>query len=292
MAVISGFFDAQLHDGVPDRKYGADDFGAIFDGIISDGIFEKYPTPESNPFKVTPVTDATLEHLAVQVNPGRAWLNGTWTLNDSTYVIQLPQDRNVNQSRVDYVYIEVNKDDRQNHLVISSGSPMVDSSNVKYHLIAKINVTASENAIDPIVESEIVNMINVDGGTPYVKSNVTDINLTTETIINNLEEQFDSYKQEYGKEFTDWFESIKASIGGLTPDQVIEIAEMVAEAYASDYLSGVYPYVDGTGLYLSSDKTVKPQAIVNFGFVSASMAPNPYANELIVYSEVLTTNGG
>ena len=294
MAVISGFFDAVLHDGIPDRKYSADDFGAIFDGIISDGIFEKYPSPDAEPFKVTPPTDAALLHPAIQINPGRAWLNRTWTLNDSTFICEL-NDRDQNNPRIDGVYIQVNKDDRSNSIIVITGVPNAnpvpstpgDTSNVIHHLIAYIRLEpagSTGSITDPVLESEITNMIGVDGGTPYVKSNVTDMNVTTENIIKNLEEQFDSYQELYGEQFTAWFESIKNSIGGLTPDQIIELSEMIADCYASDYLSGVYPYVDETCLRLSSDKKQKPPVLINFGFVSATMAPNPYANELTVYS--------
>ena len=299
MAVTSGFFDAVLTGGVPDRKYSAEDFGAIFDGIISDGIFQKYPTPDSDPFKVTVITDATLEHPAVQINPGRAWLDRTWTLNDSTYILQL-EDRDQNNPRIDGIYIQVNKDNRSNAIVKITGTPdpvnpvpivPTNTSNVIYHLIAyvRVNGAGTGSTTDPIIESEITNKIGEIGGTPYVKSNVTDMNVTTENIIKNLETQFDSYQEEYGEAFNSWFESIKDSIGGITPDEIIEISEMIADCYATDYLSGVYPYVEGTSLMLSSDKTQKPPVLINFGFVSATMAPNPYASELTVLEGTINT---
>jgi len=299
MAVTSGFFDAVLSGGVPDRKYSADDFGAIFDGIISDGIFQKYPTPDSEPFKVTVITDATLEHPAVQINPGRAWLDRTWTLNDSAYILEL-SDRDQNSPRIDGIYIQVNKDDRSNAIVKITGTPdpsnpvpitPVNTSNVIYHLIAyiRVNGAGTGSTTDPIIASEITNMIGVDGGTPYVKSNVTDMNVTTENIIKNLETQFDSYQEEYGDAFAEWFDNIKDSIGGITPDEIIELSEMIADCYASDYLSGVYPYVEGTSLMLSSDKKQKPPIIINFGFVSATMVPNQYATELTVLEGTINT---
>lgn len=284
MAITSGFFDAVLNDGVPDRKYSADDFGAIFDGIISDGIFKNYPAGVAYPFKVTPPTDSSLQVLAVQVNPGRAWLNGTWTLNTATYTVQLTAGRNVNQDRTEGIFIKIDKNNRTNDIVaVNMTNPPIDDDNVKYHLIALIQVTHyTSSATEPITEDEITNKIGEADGTPYVQSLITDMNATTETIIKNLETQFDSYKEAYGEEFVAWFESIKDNIGGITPDQIVEVAEMVAEAYSSDYLSGVYPYVEGTGLYLSSDKEIQPPVFLNFGFVSASMAKNPNANELEV----------
>jgi hypothetical protein len=288
MAVTSGFFDAVLSGGVPDRKYGADEFGAIFDGIISDGIFKNYPAGVAYPFKVTPPTDSSLQVLAIQVAPGRAWLDKTWTLNTASYTVQLA-DRNVNQSRTDGIFIKVDKNNRMNDIVaVNMANPPIDDDNVKYHLIALVQVKPGVNT-DPITEDDITNKIGEADGTPYVQSLITDMNATTKTIIENLETQFDSYKEAYGEEFITWFESIKDQIGGITPDQIVEVAEMVAGAYSSDYLSGVYPYVEGTGLYLSSDKEIQPPVFLNFGFVSASMSKNPNANELTVITEEIST---
>ena len=94
MAVSSGFFNASEQSGNRDRVYSAEDFGAIFDGIISDGIFEKYPdsvydseTDTWSPFKVVPSENSTTGHLEVVVRPGRAWFDKTWTLNDADLTI-------------------------------------------------------------------------------------------------------------------------------------------------------------------------------------------------------------
>lgn len=297
MAVTSGFFDAHLVNGIPDRKYSADDFGAIFDGIISDGIFQKYPssvynetTGEWEPFKVTAESDS----LAIQVNPGRAWFDRTWTLNDDVDILTLV-DRNTTLDRIDGVFIRTDKDNRQNTILVYTGEPSIspqkpnptNTANVKYYPLAYIRVAASEDITKPITNDDITNAIGVYGGTQYAKSNITDVTTTTESIIKNLEAQFDSYQKAYGKEFEDWFESIRNSIGGLTPDQIIEVSELVADTYSSDYLAGAYPFVEGTGLYLSSSKKVPKPVIINFGFVSASMAANPNANELIVITEEL-----
>lgn len=303
MAVSSGFFDAYLQSGVPDRKYSADQFGAIFDGIISDGVFEKYPSTVYNstnnkwePFKVYASDNSSLDHLEIVVGPGRAWFDKTWTLNDGETTIDL-NDRNSTLDRLDGIYIKVDKDNRQNSIVkvtgnISDGAlhptlnPPVNTNNITYYLIATVLVKNS-NDVSSVTLTEndtITNMIGSAGGAQFVKSNVTDASITTETILNNLEKQFNSYQDDYSDRFNTWFESIKDSIGELTPDQIIEIAQMVAETYTTDYLSGGYPYEEDGCLYLSSDKVVLPNVIINFGFVSGPLYPNPNANELTVYT--------
>lgn len=299
MAVISGFFNASESSGKRDRVYSADDFGAIFDGIISDGIFEKYPDAvydaESgvwSPFKVVPSENASTGHLEVTVRPGRAWFDKTWTLNDDDATVNL-ESRDTQLNRIDGIYIKVDKDARQNGFYVSTGEeaivpelkkPADFPDHVTYHLIATVYVSGSVNVDSPIVAKDITNMIGVEDGTPYVKYNVTDPDITVDTILNNLENYFDSYQSEYGDEFTAWMNSIKDTLGTLTSDQIIEIAELVANIYSTDYLSGGYPYVSDDCIYLSSAKNVLPPVIINFGFVTGSMYPNEHANELTVYT--------
>lgn len=302
MAVISGFFNASEQSGKRDRVYSADDFGAIFDGIISDGIFEKYPdsvydgtTDTWSPFKVLPSDNPASGHLELIVNPGRAWFDRTWTLNDDGLTIEL-DSRDAQLNRIDGVYIKVDKDARQNSIYVSTGDEAVVPSlkkptdipgHVTYYVIAIVTVNGSVNVDSAIEAKDIQNMIGVDGGTPYVESNVTDPSITVDTILKNLENQFDSYQSKYGDEFTAWMDSIKDSLGTLTSDEIIQIAEMIAEVYNTDYLSGGYPYVSDDCVYLSSSKSVPPPILINFGFVSGTMSPNSNANEMTVYTETL-----
>lgn len=306
MAVISGFFNASESSGRRDRVYSADDFGAIFDGIITDGIFEKYPDSvydsESklwSPFKVIPSNNATSGHLELIVRPGRAWFDKTWTLNDDDTTIEL-SSRDARLNRIDGIYIKVDKDARQNTIYVSTGDESTNPSlkvpddipdHVIHHLLATVFVSGSVDVDSPLVEKDITNLIGQEGGSPYVKSNVTDPNITTSTILKNLENQFDSYQSKYGDQFTAWMDSIKDSLGTVTSDQIIEIAELIANTYSTDYLSGGYPYITDDCLYLSSAKNVLPPVIINFGFVTGSMYPNENANELTVYTETLQTGG-
>ena len=290
MAVISGFFNASESSGKRDRVYSADDFGAIFDGIISDGIFKKYG---DTPFKVTPSDNPVIGHLELIVKQGRAWFDKTWTLNDGDLAIELDL-RDAQLNRIDGIYIKIDKDARQNSIYISTGDeaivpelkiPTDIPGHVTHYLIAKVNVAGSVNIDSAIAETDIINMIGLNGGAPYVESNVTDPDITVNTILNNLEAQFDSYQSKYGDEFVEWMEEVKDSLGTLSSDQIIQIAELIAEVYNTDYLSGGYPYVSDDCLFLSSSKETLPPVLINFGFVTGSMYPNSNANELTVYTE-------
>lgn len=299
MAVISGFFNASESSGKRDRVYSAEDFGAIFDGIISDGIFQKYPdsvydaeTDIWSPYKVLASDNAASGHLELIVSPGRAWFDKTWTLNDSNLTIQL-ESRDTQLDRIDGVYIKIDKDARQNSIYVSTGEestvpelkkPANVPDHVTYYLLATVYVAGNVSVDNPLAQTDITNMIGLDGGAPYVHSNVTDPDITVETILKNLENQFDSYQSKYGDEFEAWMDSIQDELGTLTSDQIIEIAELIAKTYSTDYLSGGYPYISDDVLYLSSSKNVPPPVIINFGFVTGSMYPNSSANELTVYT--------
>lgn len=95
MSVTSGFFDSQNGD----RVYNAEQFGALFDGIINDGVLMNV----GKNFKVTPATG-----LAVYVDTGRAWFNSTWILNDAKESIALDAAHML-LNRIDAVVIEVDR---------------------------------------------------------------------------------------------------------------------------------------------------------------------------------------
>ena len=80
MALTYGFYNAELVNGSYDRTYDAEDFGAMFDGLISDGVFPTY----GKQFKVTKYAE-----LKVKVNTGKAWLNGTWTILDKAIAVSV-----------------------------------------------------------------------------------------------------------------------------------------------------------------------------------------------------------
>ena len=109
MSVTFGFYDS-IGD---DRVYDAEQFGSIFDGVIEDGIYERY----GNAFRVELVSGMT-----IRVKSGRAWFNHTWTLNDGNYNIDLPAGSTI-EDRTDTVCIVVDKASRTNYIDVLHGTP-------------------------------------------------------------------------------------------------------------------------------------------------------------------------
>ena len=93
MAVTYGFYDSTGGD----RKYNALQMGSIFDGIISDGVYSNI----GNLFQVRASSPLS---MIIQVDTGRAWLNHTWTLNDSILNLTVGA-ANASLQRIDTVVI-------------------------------------------------------------------------------------------------------------------------------------------------------------------------------------------
>ena len=115
MALTYGFYNAELVNGSYDRTYDAEDFGAMFDGLISDGVFPTY----GKQFKVTKYAE-----LKVKVNTGKAWLNGTWTILDKAIAVSVDKD-----APITAIILQVNKKQRTNSIFAMAAGNKVSLTN-------------------------------------------------------------------------------------------------------------------------------------------------------------------
>ena len=95
MTEKSGFFVSINGD----RKYSADDFGRMFDGVISDGIFQNW----GRGYQV--IKGAGRE---IVVQSGRAWLKGHWIENDANKFFSVNEGP-TDGDRYDAIFLRVNK---------------------------------------------------------------------------------------------------------------------------------------------------------------------------------------
>ena len=162
MSLTYGFYNSVDHD----RVYDATQFGSIFDGVINDGVFNNI----GDLFEVSPH-----EGMEVFVGTGRAWFNGTWTLNDSNIALTVSESHPI-YTRIDAVVLEVNQnsDVRENTIKIVEGTPastaerptLIDNEFVHQHALAYI--TIQPNASE-ITAGDIANVIGLEEeGTPFV----------------------------------------------------------------------------------------------------------------------------
>ena len=113
MAFYSGFFNSK---GL-DRTYTAEDFTSYLSSIICNGILDTY----GQNFKLT----AANSGLGVVLGTGKAWINGHYFINDSSYVIDLTsyQDESLPRYVGIAIYLDTTESVRSVSLRLFPGTP-------------------------------------------------------------------------------------------------------------------------------------------------------------------------
>ena len=195
MAVTSGFFNSLNGD----RKYNAEQFSALFDNLITDGVFMNVGTA----FEV--LASDTTENV-VTVGIGRAWFNSIWVYNDALYPMTA-QDPEVLLDRIDAIVIEINHNEavRTGSIRWVYGTPsstpvrptLTNTDVVHQYPLAYVHRKASVTAI---TQADITNAIGTSE-CPYV----TGI-LETQSI--------DKIVAQWESQFYNWFDGLEASLEG------------------------------------------------------------------------------
>lgn len=202
MSVTSGFFNSL--DG--DRKYSAEQFSAIYDGVINDGVFASV----GNAFMVTAGTGVT-----INVDTGRAWFNSAWIYNDAILPITAEASELL-LDRYDAVVIEIDHSlsVRNGSIKIVKGTPasspsyptMLSSEDVHQYPLAYIYRTAGSTSI---TQGNITNAVGTSA-CPYVTGilQVQDI----DNIVAQWQAQWLEWKanwDSWNSEWDIWFEDEK-----------------------------------------------------------------------------------
>lgn len=193
MALTYGFFNSK--DG--DRKYNAEQFGSIFDGVIEDGVYMQI----GNRLMVK----ASGSGFQVNIQTGRAWFNHTWTLNDSIYAITLPQPEVLLDKYV-AVCLEVNATNnvRKNSFVTIAGTP---ASNPQYPTLTNTNLVHQiplafcrvRAGATAITQADITNTVGTSR-CPFVTGAVQ--NMKIDDLIAQWESQYRQWYNANNTEFT------------------------------------------------------------------------------------------
>lgn len=160
MALTYGFYNAELKNGEFDRTYDAEDFGRLFDGIISDGVFKGF----GDSFKVTKKSNTE-----ITVGTGKAWFNGTWSLLSEPMSLGT-KFSNLSNSSTIAVVLEVNKQKRYNRIfsrVFGNSLKLTqdDTTGVYEYCLAYVRVSSSGNILS--IESHIGQ--GTENVTPWAK---------------------------------------------------------------------------------------------------------------------------
>ena len=206
MALTYGFFNSK--DG--DRKYNAEQFGSIFDGVIEDGVYMQI----GNKMMVK----ASGSGFQVNIQTGRAWFNHTWTLNDSIYAINLPQPE-VLLNKYVAVCLEINATNnvRKNSFVTVAGTP---ASNPQYPTLTNTSLVHQiplafclvKAGATAITQAEIVNCVGTSR-CPFVTGAVQ--NMKIDDLIAQWESQYSQWYNANNTEFTTFMSNSRSTFSSF-----------------------------------------------------------------------------
>jgi len=193
MAVTSGFFNSVNHD----RKYNANQFSTLFEGIINDGVFASIGT------SLVVTANAGMN---INVGVGRAWFNRTWTDNDAILPLVVPAAEMV-LNRIDAVVVEVDTSDavRLNTIKVVKGIPasvpvnpvMTETATIHQHPLCYIYVGATVTVINQVNITNLVGTVTCPFITGILET------MTIEGVTTMLEAEFNT-----------WFDNLKAQLEG------------------------------------------------------------------------------
>ena len=228
MAVTYGFYNSINKD----RAYNAVQISQMFDGIINDGVYGQF----EDWLEVREGTGMT-----VIVKPGRAWLNHTWTYNDSDLVLQV-EGSDFQAMRIDAVVLKIDQTDsaRTNMIYVHKGDvsdhpkrPVFENTDaVFYYPLAFIFVEAQATEIP---QSKIENNIGAndippegDEYGPYVAPIpfVTGIidHVTAEELLRQWVTEWDEYKVAKRAEYEQWVAEQESDMETWEAEQMAEFA--------------------------------------------------------------------
>ena len=193
MALSCGFYNSLDHD----RKYNAEQFGSIFDGVIHDGVYMNIGG--------TMMVKATGVDMTVNIQTGRAWFNHTWTLNDTIYPITLPNAEQMLQKIVAIV-LEINNETnvRTNSFKTLVGTPasqnpqrptLVNTESIHQYPLAYILIKPE---VTVIKQEDITNMVGTSA-CPFVTSVAASMNV--DELIAKWENQWNNW---FRQDQVDW----------------------------------------------------------------------------------------
>lgn len=223
--VTSGFFDSTESNR---RIYTADEFSSIFDGLISDGVYENYPggtrtvngqTVKIPPFEVTKVTSGN--DLVVSIGPGRAWFHHVWALNATSTVTLSAAHGTL--PRIDCIYLIVNKGARSCALACREGTPSSDptgsfpsddnNNEVYYYPIAFIKVPKAASSSSSLVVTSAIGNTDppANGKTPIVKA-IVDPSMNLAEYITSYQDQVTAQLNAKFAEIDAWKDTISSLV--------------------------------------------------------------------------------
>lgn len=240
MAITSGFFDSVNGD----RKYTAQQFGSLFIGIISDGVFSGV----GGGLKVESRSSQ------VYINSGRAWCRGTWLDNDGYASLNVPANTHPNYSRYDAVVLtfDASSSVRRNSIDYISGvaaatplkPSLKDDSLTKQMPLCYIfrpanSTTITQSNIESTIGTSVcpyitgpLKTIDVTDVVRDANATIRDTNQRLQQVTTELEQKAHKLDQDVTatkNSFTDWVTNAEKALGAAPNASTIIEAKKVAD---------------------------------------------------------------
>lgn len=276
MAWTSGFFNSDNGD----RLYTADQMSAIFNGLITDGVYESV----TNKLAVEPNNGMT-----VQINTGRGWFGGKWVDNDSPYLITLEDsDVTLNRYAAICVRADVNYNARTAEPYVKYSAlatypvkpTMERSETVKEYCLAYVYIKAGTSSITASnIEDTRANSNLCGWVTGLIKQ------VDTKTLWAQWEALFGDFMDAKESEFTEWYNSLVDYIDDNTETKlvadVIELQNRVVKSSGTISSSGWTIQEDGTynqtvtveGVTATNDVAVNPSVVYMDRYIKMGCEP-------------------
>ena len=280
MTVTSGFFNSKNHD----RLYNAEQLSSIFDGVITDGIFQSI----GDAFFVHSLTTSD---NTVLVGTGRAWFDHTWTLNDTPYSIVLDPPSTA-LGRRDAVVIDVDSTEsvRKNSIMLIKGTyaetperpTLIKEPRHNQYPLCYINVPAGSSG--PISDFNITNMIGTED-CPLITGILDTLDI--DMFVNQMESKFDTW-------FNDLQVNLEGNVATNLQAQINDLKETIEDANAGAINSSTLEKVKNINLKKinivpgDSYQCYYTFMLKNYGFCTIERY---YGDSLILRACIYNTDG-
>lgn len=215
MSVTSGFYNSLNGD----RKYTAEQFSALYDGVINDGVFANIGTA----FSVTANSGNN-----VVVGSGRAWFNHSWIYNDSTLVMAFEEAESL-LDRIDAVVIDVNhtQEVRKGDIMVVKGKPASTPENPtlfnsEYHAQYPLAYIYRKAGSKEITQANIINKVGTSD-CPYVTGILQVQN------IDNIVAQWEAQWKEWSANWSAWENAWDVWYGEESKDAEYDVSMLLAQ---------------------------------------------------------------
>lgn len=243
MAIISGFYNSVNGD----RKYDAEDFGKLMDGIIQQGVFANY----GNQFLCTSARSG----MSIRVDTGKAWV-GSKYIELTSFETVTPNPAHPSFDRKDLICLVINNNSsaRAGSLTVIAGVPAPKGPGVKIPVVPSwsgysylpIAVVDIYGGATSITNAEITSLVGTKQCPWVTAPNMT---VDVEALQNQLQAKFDT-----------WFESVRAALEkGAQGNPNVEIASLksTVEAEKKRLNDTIVAFNSWTGTLTNIDNKLK-----------------------------------